>query len=67
MKKFFTILFLIFLTSCLNIDGHKNSVEGNSPKNIIDISKEYSFEEYVNLLSKVNISKSHPDINKVPE
>ena len=39
----------------------------NNLKNGIDHSKQYSFEEYVDLLSKTNISKEYPDINNVPE
>ena len=27
--------------------------------------KEYTFEEYVNLLLKINMSKEYPDINNI--
>jgi hypothetical protein len=30
-------------------------------------SKEYSFEEYLNLLLNNNKSKSYPDINNIPD
>ena len=66
IKKLFFILF-IFLVNCSvnktnpGISNNQTSQEG------VNISIEYSFEEYVNLLSKKSTSKEYPDINIFPD
>ena len=67
MKFFVTFVISIFLLSCsLN---KKNSGISNSKTshNKINISKAYSFQEYVNLLSNINYSKEFPNINNFPD
>ena len=67
MKKYFLFLIFIFLVNCsfneseLGISGNKIS------QNEINYSKEYSFEEYVNLLLNINKSKKYLDINNFPD
>ena len=67
MKKYFIITIFIFLINCAS-EGSKVGVKNlNAVQNDIDISKEYSFEEYVELLLNKNKSKKYPDINKIPD
>ena len=54
----------------LSIKTFYKFILGNEPNistNEINSSKEYSFEEYVNLLLNNNKSKSYPDINNIPD
>ena len=39
----------------------------NISQDEINSSKEYSFDEYVNLLLNKNKSKKYPDINNIPD
>ena len=59
------LLIFIFIISCsFNEKGH-NVSSNNISNNEINPSKEYSFDEYVNLLSNNNKSKTYPDINNI--
>ena len=63
MKKYFTIAIFIFLLNC-SFNENKDGIKSTKMKqNEINISKEYSFEQYVNLLLNKNKSKVYPDIN----
>ena len=65
MKTYLIIFIFIFIISCsFNEKGH-NVSSNNISNNEINPSKEYSFEEYVNLLSNNNKSKTYPDINNI--
>ena len=66
MKTYLIIFIFIFIINCsFNEKGLK--VTGNNiSHDKINSSKEYSFEEYVNLLSNNNKSKTYPDINNIP-
>ena len=67
MKKYFIFFILLLIFGCSTSEKGQKYTKGNNLKNEIDHSKQYSFEEYVDLLSKTNISKEYPDINNVPE
>ena len=63
MRNYFIIFIFIFIINCsFNEKGH-NVSSNNISNNKINPSKEYSFDEYVNLLSNNNKSKTYPDIN----
>jgi len=65
MKTYLIIFIFIFIISCsFNEKGH-NVSSNNISNNEINPSKEYSFDEYVNLLSNNNKSKTYPDINNI--
>ena len=66
MRNYFIFFIFIFLVNC-SFDEDKRGVNNiNSSKNEINISKEYTFEEYVNLLQKKKTEK-YPDINNFPD
>ena len=67
MKKYFIIFIFIFLVDCSFNENEHGVTRGNIEQNEINFSKEYSFEEYVNLLLNKNKSKKHPDINNVSD
>ena len=67
MKNFFIIFIFILLVNCSFNESELGVSNNNISQNEIDFSKEYSFEEYVNLLSNKNKSKKYPDINNVPD
>ena len=64
MKSFVIFFAFIFIFSCTNIDNKKNLIQN---KKEIDFTKEYSFDEYVDLLIKNNHSEYYSDINSLPE
>ena len=65
MKNYFIIFILIFIINCSFNEKGLNVTNNNISHNKINYSKEYSFEEYVNLLLNNNKSKSYPDINNI--
>ena len=65
MKNYFIIF--IFIINCSFNEKGLNVTNNNISHNEINSSKEYSFEEYVNLLLNNNKSKSYPDINNTPD
>ena len=67
MKNYLIIFIFIFLVNCSFNESELGISNNNISQNKIDFSKEYSFEEYINLLSNKNISKKYPDINNVPD
>jgi hypothetical protein len=67
MKNYFVILIFIFVTNCSFNEKELNVNSNNISLNEINSSKEYSFEEYVNLLLNKNKSKNYPDINSIPD
>ena len=67
MKNYFIIFVFIFLVNCSFNESKLGVTNENISKNEINSSKEYSFEEYVNLLLNNNKSKSYPDINNIPD
>ena len=67
MKNYFIIFILIFIINCSFNEKGINVTSNNISNNEINYSKEYSFEEYVNLLLNNNKSKSYPDINNTPD
>ena len=67
MKKYFLIFFFIFLLNCSFNEKNTGRVGNTHSQNLIDSSKAYSFEEYVNLLLNTNRSKNSPDINNFPD
>ena len=67
MRNYFIIFIFIFIINCLFNEKGLNVTGNNISYNEINSSKEYSFEEYVNLLLNNNKSKSYPDINNIPD
>ena len=67
MKNYFIIFIFIFLVNCSFNENKRGVTNSNISQNEINSSKEYSFEEYVNLLLNNNKSKNYPDINNFPD
>ena len=69
MKNYYLvfILIFIFLANCSFNENKLGVINENISKNEINSSNEYSFDEYVNLLSNNNKSKTYPDINNIPD
>ncbi len=67
MRNYFIIFIFIFIINCAFNEKGLNVTNKNTSHNVINYSKEYSFEEYVNLLLNNNKSKNYPDINNIPE
>ena len=67
MRNYFIIFIFIFITNCSFSEKGLNVTSNNISNNEINSSKEYSFEEYVNLLLNNNKSKSYPDINNIQD
>ncbi len=63
MKNYFIIYIFIFIVNCSFNEKNVNLTSNNE----MNSSKEYSFDEYVNLLLNNNKSKNYPDINNIPE
>ena len=67
MKNYFIIFIFIFLVNCSFNESELGVISNNISHNEINSSKEYSFEEYVNLLLNKNKSKKYSDINNFPD
>ena len=67
MKTYLIIFIFIFIIRCSFNEKGLNVTRNNISNNEINSSKEYSFEEYVNLLLNNNKSKNYPDINNIPD
>ncbi len=67
MRNYFIIFIFIFTINCSFNEKGINVTSNNISLNEINSSKEYSFEEYVNLLLNNNKSKNYPDINNIPD
>ncbi len=67
MRNYFIIFIFIFIINCSSNEKEIKVTSNNISNNEINSSKEYSFEEYVNLLLNNNKSKSYPDINNIPD
>ena len=67
MRNYFIIFIFIFLVNCSFNESELGISSNNISQNEIDSSKEYSFEEYINLLLNINKSKQYPDINNIPD
>ena len=67
MRNYFIIIIFIFLVNCSFNESELGVTNNNISENEINFSKEYSFEEYVNLLLNNNKSKSYPDINNITD
>ena len=67
MKNYFIIFIFIFLVNCSFNENIRGVTNNNISQNEINSSKEYTFEEYVNLLLSKNNSKKYPDINNFPD
>ena len=67
MRNYFIIFIFIFIINCSLNKKALNVTSSNISHNEINSSKEYSFEEYVNLLLNNNKSKSYPDINNIQD
>ncbi len=67
MRNYFVIFIFIFIINCSLNEKGLNVTSNNKSLNEINSSKEYSFEEYVNLLLNNNKSKSYPDINNIQD
>ena len=67
MRNYFIIFIFIFIINCSFNEKGLNVDSNNMAHNEINSSKEYSFEEYVNLLLNNNKSKSYPNINNIPD
>ena len=66
MRNYFIIFIFIFIINCSFSEKGLNVDSNNMAHNEINSSKEYSFEEYVNLLLNKNKTKEYPDINNFP-
>ena len=67
MRNYFIIFIFIFIINCSLNEKGRNVTNSNISNNEINFSKEYSFDEYVNLLLNNNKSKNYPDINNIPD
>ena len=67
MKRHYIFLIFIFLVNCSFNESELGISNNNISQDEINSSKEYSFEEYVNLLLNMNKSKNYPDINNIPD
>ena len=67
MRNYFIIFIFIFLVNCSFNESELGISSNNISQNEIVSSKEYSFEEYINLLLNKNKSKIYPDINNIPD
>ena len=67
MKICFILFFFIFFVNCSFNDNRANPTRYNNQLNEINFSKVYSFEEYVNLLLKINNPSKIQDINNFPD
>ena len=67
MRNYFIISIFIFIINCSFNEKGLNVTNNNISHNEINSSKEYSFEEYVNLLLNNNKPKSYPDINNITD
>ena len=67
MRNYFIIIIFIFLVNCSFNESELGVTNNNIAQNEINFSKEYSFEEYVNLLLNKSKSKKYPDINNFPD
>ena len=67
MKNYLIIFIFIFLVNCSFNESELGISNNNISQDEINSSKEYSFEEYVNLLLNMNKSKNYPDINNIPD
>ncbi len=67
MRNHFIIFIFIFIINCSFDENAFNVIDNDISDNKINISKENSFEEYVNLLLDNNKSKSYPDINNISD
>ena len=63
MRNYFIIFIFIFTINCSFNEKNVNLTSNNE----MNSSKEYSFEEYLNLLLNNNKSKNYPDINNIPD
>ena len=67
MKTYLVIFIFVFIINCSSNEKGLNVSRNNISNNEINSSKEYSFEEYVNLLLNNNKSKTYPDINNIQD
>ena len=67
MRNYFIIFIFIFIINCSFNEKGLKVIGKNISNNEINSSKEYSFDEYVNLLLNNNKSKSYPNINNIPD
>ena len=67
MRNYYIIIIFIFLVNCSFNESELGVTNNNKHKNEINSFKEYTFEEYINLLLNKNKSKKYPDINNFPE
>ena len=65
MKNYLTIFIFIFLVNCSFSESKTGVKNTKISSNEINFSKEYSFEEYINLLLNNNKFKNYPDINDI--
>ena len=67
MRIYFIIFIFVFLVNCTTNQNELGVVDKNISQNEINSLKEYSFEEYVNLLLNKNKSQKYPNINNFPD
>ena len=67
MKNYFIIFVFIFFVNCSFNENKLGVTNNNISQNEINFSKEYSFEEYVNLLLNKSKPNKYPDINNSPD
>ena len=67
--KNFLILIMttLLLTSCINADNQKNIHKKKMKHSKIEMSKELSFDQYVNILLENSLYKAYPNINNIPD
>ena len=66
MINYLIIFIFVFLVNCSINQNELGVVGKNISQNEINSLKEYSFEEYVNLLLNKNKSQKYPNINNFP-
>ena len=63
MKVIIFILSLILLNSCVYKNINSKNTSGVTG---IDLSKEYTYDEYKKILNSISENKPYPDINSIP-
>ena len=70
MKNYILIFFCFLLINCTyNKNNSSQKIKNivNPGRSSMDLSINYTFDEYINLLSKKNILNKFPDINDFPD
>ena len=62
MKQLTFFLIFLILISCSNIKSNEIKSDLNE---IMDFNKNYTFDEYLKVLKKINMNKEYPNPNNI--